>query len=343
VRVPGPVSSSVTRVLLLLAAAGCGHTEPFGTDVPDPLGPSSSVIPRQLTFNPGDDRSPAASGPSVTYSRRVPDAPYGAFCLAILPAEGGTLRGAFCPPPPSAVDTLVSTWLEPALSPDGTRLAFVWQRGTRLSVFAAWSHHLVVAPSDNPGAPLLSVLLPPLLLPGDRVPNTGLELTWADSATVRFIGAYEWIVRLQSPTATRVADTLPVPLALLELDVTTGLVRVVPGGDSVLAYAVDQAGAVWVAAGPQLFQLTGTGERVPGAVLPATPIDLAFVGTDVVAAFGTDLLAWGHPLAGSWSLIGLPGPARRIAAAAGRALIAEVERGVSAYGEPANLWLFALP
>jgi hypothetical protein len=347
VRLADPAATaSLARILLLVAAAGCGHSDPFATDPPDPLGPSSSEVPRQLTFNQGDDRSPAITDSSVVYSRRVPEAPYGAPCLAILPAAGGTLRTEYCPPLPSPADTFVSNWLEPALSPDGSRLAFVWRRSARVSALAAWAHDLVVAPVASPATPDVIVPLP-RTFPDGRTANTAIELRWADDTTVRYLAAYESIYKVKGGGASRFTDTAFLGYALMELNTRTGEARILPGADSVTAYADDGVGGFWVAWGDRaqtvLMRLGPDGARTPAPPTPFTPSDLAWVDGELAIAAGDTRIALGDPAAGVWRFIGAPGPVFRVAPGAQRTLVAEVERGEVLFGAPANLWLLPVP
>jgi hypothetical protein len=326
--------------------AGCGHSEPFATDPPDPLGPSSSDLPRQVTFNPGDDRAPAVQGPTVVFSRRTPEAPFGAPCLAVLPAAGGTLRAEYCPPPPTPADTFVNNWLEPALSPDGSRMAFVWRRSARLSALAAWSHDLVVAPATSPGAPEVTLPLP-RPLPDGRFANTAIELRWADDHTLRYLAAYEFVEKVKGGGESRFTDTTFLAYALMELDTRTGEARQFPGADSVTAYADDGAGGFWVAWGDTtqaiLMHLGPDGTRTPGPPPPFTPTDLDRVDGELVIAGGVDRIALGDPSAGAWRFVGAAGPVFRFAPGPEGTLVAEVERGESAFGMPANLWLLPVP
>lgn len=329
-----------------LVLVACNHSEPFGSEAPDPLGPPTATVPRQLTYNPWDDRSPHVSGALAAYSRYDGRDPV-SNCIALLPAEGGSLAALHCPPPPSAADTSVSTWLEPALSPDGDRVAFVWQRGARVSALAAWSHDLVVAAAEDPAAPLVTAVLPQIL-PGDRFANTAMDIEWSSPTALRFLAAYDSIVKVRGGGASRYTDTTLAPRAVMELDVTSGTIALVQGGDSVVAYATDAAGTVWIVpegvVPEQLMRLAPDGRREPGALLPyARPTDLAFVDGSLVVAAGVTAIAWGDPAAGGWRELDMPGPVHRVAAAGGRRVIAEVERGESEFGQPADLWLFELP
>jgi hypothetical protein len=341
-----PHPGAAAGLLLFLAAAGCSHSEPFETDRPDPLGPSSSDLPRQVTFNPGDDRAPSVTGTAVVFSRRVPGAAFDAPCLAILPTGGGTLQAEYCPPAPTPVDTFVNNWLEPALSPDGTRIAFVWRRSAKVSALAAWSHDLIVAPVESPAAPLAMLSLP-RTFPDGRIANTAMELRWVDDSTLRYLAAYEFIFKVKGGGASRFTDTTLLPYALMELDTRDGQTRMVIGADSVIAYADDGTGGAWIAWGDSLqsmlMHLAADGTRTPAPTLPFRASDLEFVDGELVAAGGGNLIAIGDPTTGAWRLVGAMGPVFRIAPGPDRTLVTEVERREVLFGAPANLWLLPFP
>jgi hypothetical protein len=334
-------------LVAVLAVPGCDHGEPAGVDPPDPLGPATQAVPRRLTFNPGDDRSPAATGTDILYSRYDPARGTSAQCLAALPADGGTIRAAWCPPDPSPADTFVSTWLEPTLADDGSALAFVWQRGPRVSGLAAWSHHLVVAPAATPAAPAVQIFLADSL--GGALYNTASELSWSGPTRIRLLAAYESIVKVKGGGPDRFTDTTLLPRGLLELDLAGGTLSPVPGGAGVNAYAAASGGGIWVVRADTLWTLDPAGTAVP--VLEVGPFvsDIAEVDGRIVAARlsltpGDDLaLSWWDPATGVGGVVPTPGPVHRLAPAAGRRFVAEVEADSRLFGAPANLWLFELP
>jgi len=330
---------------LLLALAGCGHSEPYATEPPDPLGPPSTALPRQLTFNPGDDRAPNFSGSRVAFNRLEPRAAFKAPCVAMLPPDGGTLQGEFCAPPPSPADTFVSSWLEPALSPDGTQLAFVWRRSARVSALSAWSYDLVVVAVDSPTIPLASRTLV-RWLPGDRLVNTAIELEWASATSIRFLAALDSVFKVKGGGATRFTDTVTVPRALMEFDLSTDTIQVVPGGDGIVAWAPG-ASTLWIVpdTNPTLLLALGPdGARTAGGAWPAAVTDIAETGDLVAATAALDWLFWLDPSTGRAGQILLPGIARRLASGAAGHVVLEIERlGGDAFGAPANLWLFGLP
>jgi hypothetical protein len=330
--------------LSALAAAACDHTEPFDQRGPAPLGPPSTTIPRQLTFNPGDDRSPAVAGYSIVYSRYDPGRGTRAQCVAILPVEGGTLRATYCPPAPTAADSMIGTWLEPALSPSRARIAFVWERGDPLSALGAWSHHLTVAPADSAIQGRETLIAG--WASGDRFYNTAVEPNWSGEDTVRFLAAYQQVFKVKGGGADRFTDTLLVPRALMALRLSDGTVGPVPGGDSVIAYAPAADGGTWIVKESNpgtLLHLDPAGALTPAGAFPGVASDLAEVDARVVAAIGGTVLPWIDPATGATGSVAAPGPVHRIAPVQGRRLIAEVELDGRDFGAPAHLWLLELP
>jgi hypothetical protein len=331
-----------------LALAACVHGEPFDGDR-DPLGPASEQLPRRLTFNVGDDRSPAWSGSGIAYSRYDPARGTRAQCLALLPVDGGTLTGSWCPPDPTPSDTFVSTWLEPARSADGGEVAFVWERGARVSALAAWTHHLVVAPASAPGAPTAQVLIAGVRA-DSAVYNTASEINWNGAGRVRFLSAYQSIIKVKGGGAERFTDTTLIPGDLLELDVAAGTVGPVPGGAGIRAWT-PVADGFWAVAADVLWHVDDAGLRVPLAAVWPDACDVALVdGRAVIARLSPDTLAAGDttllvidPATGASSTLAMPGPVHRLTAAGGRRFVAEVEADGRLFGAPADLWLFELP
>jgi len=371
---PVPAGETVTRraaVVVLLALActlpACEHSGPGSVTGADDVGPwgEGGSLPRRLTFYEGDDVTPSVAGATLVFSRQSAAepsnyAPLGRgreACVAFLPAAGGTIERQLCPDRLIALpDTLVDTWYEPALSPDGSRIAFLWKRGPRLGALAFHEAHLAVTPVDRPADTTQLRVGVHYLEAGDvpRRANIPTRVSWVDDTHVRFLATFEHIVKVKGGGSERVTDTLEYPLALMELDVPAGTASVVPGGDSVVAYATAPDGAVWVVreGDPALVLRLdpASGTRTPVGRLPSAAMDLAAVGgvpIAIVAAggaivgldplsgivFPVVVLADYAPLAGA-------GPARRLAAAGGRRFVVQIDRDVQTWGSPADLWLW---
>lgn len=121
-----PTRSFIARLGVLLALAGCGHSEPFVAPGIEQQGPFSTVPRARLTFNSDADYGATwtADGKGILYTfyengRRDRDR-----CLAILPAEGGTRLFKLCDDRPGHSDS-AETIASAALSTDGELLYLV--------------------------------------------------------------------------------------------------------------------------------------------------------------------------------------------------------------------------
>jgi hypothetical protein len=335
----------VMRALLAVLLVGaCGHEGPWQPAAPPPSGPFSDAVPRRLTFNLGDDRAPAVgTGPGaslVAFARFDPvESP--TPCIAVIPVAGGTLARQHCPPARGVLDTFTNTWTAPALSPDGRQVAFLWERYGRTAELGAWTSELVVAAVESPSAPGLRVLLQDPR--PDGYVNSVIEPAWINGTTVRFLAAYDSIWKVKGGGAERFTDSLLVPRLVMDLDVTTGAVTPVPGGDSARAWTPAAGGGFWIVREPArlLHVLNGQVSEVDAFSQPV--LDLALVDGLVVAALGDAAIEWIDPATGARGQIATAGPVRRVSGGAGRRFVAEVERGVELFGSPANLWLLEVP
>jgi hypothetical protein len=108
---------------LALIAAACDHGAPFKPETPAPAPPFTSLFPRRLTFNLGDDRTPSwlPDGSGIIYSSEREDRPDHDRCLTILPAEGGTIRTRYCRVGPVHEDS-TDVMESPAVSPTRANL-----------------------------------------------------------------------------------------------------------------------------------------------------------------------------------------------------------------------------
>jgi hypothetical protein len=174
-------------VALLGMALACGHGEPFGTVPPEPLGPPTDILPRRLTLNVRSDLTPSVVGDTIVYTRVDADRADGDGCLAFLPVEGGTLYRTACARGDLA-DSVRDSWLYPAISPDGRRVAFVRER----LLFRAGSlleRALVVAPLAAPDSAV--VVVAGYEIPGGETSSGYRKVTWKDDQTLRFLGGFE--------------------------------------------------------------------------------------------------------------------------------------------------------
>src|SRR5258705_859139 len=142
-------------VPLLLAAFACDRPTPPEPGDYTPGGPFNTDSPRQLTFSPGPDLSPAwlPDGSGIIYQFVRLDQIDGDRCLGVLPAEGGTLRAEICNNTVAGADS-TDAYGDPAVSAAG-RLFF-----SRAS--AAWRlHNLAPALEDVAVTPVAAAATAP--------------------------------------------------------------------------------------------------------------------------------------------------------------------------------------
>ncbi len=335
-------------LLLLALAASCAHESPFVWSGPDTLPPFGTTMPRRLTFNRGDDRDPSVTADLLVFSRL--DGTHGRErCLAFLSAEGGTLRRTACPPPPvTPADTFINTWVEPALSPDGARIAFVWQKGAPASYYT-WTRDLVVAPANDPSHPTFAWQAW-YVLPDGRIATAVSKPTWLGPTTLRFLASYERVFKVKGGGSERLTDTATDVYSLTDIDLTTGTVGIVPGADSTIAYAPVTTGGLWLVKSSDstrlLFLASGTDSAVGVATFSGPIVDLANVGGVPVALLARGgTVEWIDLATGTAGRFGATTPIRRIVAVPGtNRLVAEVENTADSLASiGANLWLFSLP
>jgi hypothetical protein len=341
-----------------LGLVGCEHS-PAGTVQTTRLGPFDTAMPRRLTWSTLNDRTPSVSGIVIVYARQGPGyanpnySPLGREeCLAFLPLEGGTIEKLYCPHALlPASDPFVNTWFEPSLSPDGSRIAFTWQRGPQVGPRGFWYAGLVVAPTDRPADTTQVRRSVQYTDPGPPVRRSdfGARITWVGPDRLRFLATQEVISLLDPPLSGRTTDTAYVPLALMELDVASGAMSVVPGGDSVIAYAAAPSGGIWVvreARPDELLLLdSASGVRTVVGHFSSAVSDLVVLdGTAVAVVDGSNAIERLDVATGArQQLTGFAGPVRHIAAAGGRRLVAEIEQATLPFGAPSDLWLLEFP
>jgi hypothetical protein len=360
-------------ILAPLALAACEHAAPGSVQAPADVGPFTTTLPRRLTFSVLNDRTPSVSGGILVYARQgdayanTGYAPIGREeCLAFLPVDGGTIQRLVCPHSLlSPADTFVHTWYEPALSPDGTRIAFTWQRGPNVGPLGFWDAHLMVTPVDHPTDTTQVRAIVNYAEAGldPRRADFASKIAWLDEGHLRFLATWERIFKVKGGGAERVTDTTYVPLALEDLDLASRAITPVPGGDSAIAWAPAPSGGIWVVREPQPDSLLlldpATGVRTPVGRFSSPVLDLAVVDGDPVAL--VDPIVDTGPVSGITvihgggaierldrtgaltRLTGFAGPVRHIAAAGGRRLVAEIEQATQPFGAPTDLWLLEVP
>ena len=327
----------------------CDHTSPFATGEATNVGPYSQTYPRQLTFNLGDDRDPAVQGDTIVYSRLDPEHSSLDRCLALLPADGGTIIAEYCPPTEAST---INAWLEPALSPDGTQIAFLWQRGDPVTA-APSADTLVIAPVDDPTHPTLLRKIDSLT-PSDTELLYPQKPTWVNANTVRFLYSTYVITYVKTGTP-RFADTTIAGVSLVDLDVTTGAITNVPGAAGARTYTLAPDGGVWftrfdstgaLSAATLLHLAPGSSTPDTVGIFTAPVTDVADVGGVAVGLLlGDTIVEVLDPATGATTVLPpFPTPARRIAGApGGRIVVARDVTMAPPYGDRGNLWLYQLP
>lgn len=106
--------------VLSVLQTSCDHSSAFQPGPYPPAPPVTNFLPRRLTFNLGDDRTPSwlPDGSGIIYSAEREDRVDHDRCLAILPPDGGTVRTRFCQLHPIHDDS-TDLMEAPAVSPDG--------------------------------------------------------------------------------------------------------------------------------------------------------------------------------------------------------------------------------
>lgn len=330
-----------TRAWVVAAAvvlSACDHTAPFSVENPEALGPWEGVPPIRLTFNPGDDRHPAANGAGIVYSRMEPQRADHDRCLAVLPPGGGTLVGLSCAGGTHA-DSMVDAWIEPALSDDG-RVAYIRDH-SRLLAWGPTTRRLSVAPLHAPDSIIFEASVLFWLEDGTRV-TAMRQLSWTLGGAVRFVAGEESYPRVDT-----LPDTLFTAYAVAELSLETGGFRLVPGTDGAFTYAVAPDGGIWFVTKDAPHQLlhvpSNGGTAVPVAVFSGPVAWVTTVGDRPLGVRrGTDrpTVEWLDPDSGGpVGTMVAPGAVNRVAGIAGtRRFVAEVVSGTST-----DLWILDLP
>lgn len=223
------------RIVLLglLVLPACEHTSPFSLDVPERLGPADG-LPVRLTFNPAEDRDPSTVGDTVVFSRLEPGRDDLDRCIALLPAAGGTLFHVACPGGDRSDDQL-DAWLQPTVT--GARVAYLRQR-SRIGVIAPAYRDIIVASLSRPDRPTAQFPVRFTVTGASAYDVRGLR--WRDEDKLVFVAGQD-----SFPGMGSARDTLFNPLALVELHVGTGDLRIIPGTQRVASYWLSDDGSIW--------------------------------------------------------------------------------------------------
>jgi WD40 repeat protein len=276
----------IARVAIpvLLAVVACDHPTPPEPGNYGPQGPFDPAFPRQLTFNPGQNLTPAwlPDGSGIIYQfQRLDEADFDR-CLGILPPEGGVRRAEICNTNPKSGDS-TDAYGAPAVSA-GARLFY-----TRASDF--WRLHnaapeyqsVVVAPLATPLLVDSVRNLPYAVTPGGTMHYGITDVRWLGDSAVIYVA--ELVVY---GSCSRCQDTLRTGLELARMDLrgAPGTVVSIPGTDS--------ASSVALGAGDTIFYTVAGDSRVLRRTLGTG--DTATVWDFGAAGVARDVVARGRML-----------------------------------------------
>jgi WD40-like Beta Propeller Repeat len=173
---------------LLLGLSACEHSQPAapGNTGSGPL--PALGTPNQLTYNPGDDRTPSwlPDGSGILYSAEQLDGPDRDRCLYEIPPTGGQAIRVYCHRTPSSGDT-TDVFQSPVVAADG-RLAYVFATSIARFHQALPSHqYLVVATWQQPENALARKSFPYSSSTG-MVHLAASHLTWLGDGSLIYLG-----------------------------------------------------------------------------------------------------------------------------------------------------------
>ena len=207
-------------VMLLLSA--CGHESPFAADDPHVEGPRTSVSPVRLTYNDGDDRTPAwlPDGSAIIYSSERVDRADADRCLNLLPGGGGAVQRELCARGPGQVDS-THRFEAPAVS--AGRIAFLRAVST-IGLQKGPAMHLMLGPADDP-ASAAPVTIVPYAAPSGRTHGNVSHLVWLNESRLVYLGE-----DLFYQGSTFLPDTFTTGLEIVRLETSPAVsFSIVPG------------------------------------------------------------------------------------------------------------------
>jgi hypothetical protein len=363
----------ITLLGIVVLALACNHSSAFDPVPPAGAPPFTQLSPRRLTFNHGDDRTPSwlPDGSGIIYSSEREDRTDHDRCLAVLPAEGGTVQSRYCRVDPVHEDS-TDLMEAPAVGPGGR--IFFHQVVSRIGQQKLGSSGMMLGSAHDPlGATLLRPL--PYTAPNGRFHSSIRLPQWVSGDSLVYLGEL-----LFYEGSTFLPDTFytGVDIVLLDLAGAEPVYHIIPGTDYASSVALsDQPGVLYYTLGgdTRVFRRTlatgnvdvvhdfGAGNIVRDVQVRGTRLvaivgesvlyrnedahgfvqrdeggDLAFVdlGTGGTTIFATDSVLFRHPTIS-------PDGNRAVVEVQPFALVhAEPESEFNAPNHRADLWLFEL-
>ena len=222
--------------IVLLAA--CSHGEPYGFDVAPITGAYQPGVFTQLTYNAGDDLTPAwfPDGSAFIYSTQRLDRPDHDRCLAVMPAAGGTISELVCQRRPANVDSM-EVFENPSPGPDG-RIAFMYSTYDLYLLTSYHTRDLYVAPLDSPLVSRYRRFAYPFNTPGVIEHDGVTRITWQSPTNLAYVATlphYPQPCKFCRPDV-----ATPVQIVLVDLSVSPSQAYAVP--NTIFATSVAAAG-----------------------------------------------------------------------------------------------------
>jgi hypothetical protein len=222
-------AARIGLLVLCIVSAGCGHSEPFGSQTYGTDQPFDATPPIQLTLNRGHDRRPAwlPDGSAILYSTQLEGSRDHDVCLADLPPTGGRQRALTCNLTPTG-STLTEAFESAAPAQDG-RLVYVAATGATGALIPNLQE-LALATVKDP-ATYTSLAGIPYTIPGRRTHGGVSQIHWLSPTRLVFLGE---AVNVFQPCLTCQMDTLHSGLdaVLLSVDGTAASLQAIPGTDN---------------------------------------------------------------------------------------------------------------
>jgi predicted small lipoprotein YifL len=334
-RLPWPAALVTLAVL-----AACEHAQPFGAPPAEPNVPYDTAFPRQLTFSPGLNLSPAwlpnDSGIIYSFSLLRPD---NDRCLGILPAEGGHQSRTACHTPIALDADSTNALFEPAAGPGGV-LAYI-REGSLLGAVAPSRRDLVVASlaAPDPGRVVISF---PYTAPDGVLHSGASHIHWVGATALVYLA--EQINYITNGTF---ADTVVVPLAIVRADLSgaSPALTVVPGTTGATSLVVDSTGAIiYTLPGDSHVYRRDAAGGAPAALYDfgsaGIPSDVQASGNVLVALIGGKLV---RAKLGDTVVVPIPSDTTQVLrrpalAPSGTRVVVQLSGRA-----PSNLWLLQVP